>query len=88
MLRCLSQKSPRRSSKQSTHCIVKILHTMFDQPPNKQQTRPKEVLVKSITMKDLMEGILLDHCDLEAPMQKAHEIATKSSDTVKKEEKK
>ena len=88
MLRCLSQKSARRSSKQSTHCIVKILHTMFDQPPNKQQTRPKEVLVKSITMKDLMEGIVLDHCDLEAPMQKAHEIATKPSDTVKKEEKK
>ena len=35
-----------------------------------------------------MDGIVLDHCDLEALMQKAHAIATKQSDTVKKEEKK
>ena len=77
MLGCVSQKSARRSSKLSTPCSVKSIHTMSDQPPNKQPARPKEILVKSITMKNLMEGIVLDHCDLEALMQNAHEIATK-----------
>ena len=82
MLRCVSQKSARRSSKLSTPCIVTVLHTMSDLPPNKQPARPNEVLVRSITMKDLMDGIVLDHCDLETLMQKAHAIATKQSDTA------
>ena len=46
MLRCVSYKYARRSSKLSTPCIVKSVHTMSDLLPNRQPARPNEVLVK------------------------------------------
>ena len=62
---------------------------MSDLPPKKQPSRPKEDgIARSIILKDLMEGVVLDHFDLEAVMKKAHELATKQSDTVQKAEKK
>ena len=59
-------------------------------PLRSSQLGPRKMVLLGLslcTLKYLMEGVVLDHFDLEALMKKAHELGTKQSDTVQKAEK-